>query len=492
MVSLIAVQGYWLHSTYQLNKRNLNEKAEGVLLKVIEGMEKRLFSFSLYSRTYMEKGDAIALLKQNSPDGRVDSMSMFNAFPYPDRPDTCFYSTKDAAFDRPVVADVSLRFMYLPVTASSKLGRENERMRDMTQANYQSVLRPNESLLEAVCNSDSIIGSVLMTSGYRGGFVFGIRDTREHSFIFCSDKSKLESLAQTGHHHRLDMLSNIGREYELFLLIEEEEQLMRQSLIVPSVVACSIIAALAIVFYRFFSIVIRQKRLSEMKTDFMNNMTHEFLTPVTNISLAIETLERRDHHSTVQVEDMLTLIAHENAHLKDNINRVLTVASCEGADGLKHDVRLLNLHDVLVKLVKVLELPLSSKSAILRLELRAEQKEIYFDETDLSNLLNNILDNAIKYASPVRTPEISITSYNLNESIVLSISDNGIGMPKGSTRYIFDKFFRVHKGDRHDVKGFGLGLSHVQNIANAYGLKLTVDSQEDIGTTFTIFFLNQV
>ena len=220
-----------------------------------------------------------------------------------------------------------------------------------------------------------------------------------------------------------------------------------------------------------------------MKTDFINNMTHEFMTPVTNIGLAIETIERGNGNGSTP--KLLSLISSENAHLRDNINKVLQVATLEKGN-FQSEITEVNVHEVLHRVVKSFDLSVAEKQGKVHLDFKADYPVVSFDETHLINLFYNIIDNAIKYASPGRPLKIDIRTRNTDRKLAITIEDNGIGMSPGVKQQIFNKFYRASNGNRHDVKGFGLGLNYVKTIADAYALKIDVDSSEAKGTSFTI------
>jgi two-component system phosphate regulon sensor histidine kinase PhoR len=217
-----------------------------------------------------------------------------------------------------------------------------------------------------------------------------------------------------------------------------------------------------------------------MKTDFINNMTHEFMTPVTNIGLAIETLERsrQDEDSRRHI---LGLIAHENNHLRDNVNKVLQVAVMDrGA----YDTQIiaLDLKALLERVIKSFELVLFQVGGTLVLHAADEEMVICADETHAINLFSNLLDNCIKYRFPGRPLKIDITVKRTGKKIRVSIEDNGNGMDSGMQQHAFTKFYRGSNGNLHDVKGFGLGLSYVKAIADAYQWEIALKSTPGKGT----------
>jgi two-component system phosphate regulon sensor histidine kinase PhoR len=217
-----------------------------------------------------------------------------------------------------------------------------------------------------------------------------------------------------------------------------------------------------------------------MKTDFINNMTHEFMTPVTNIGLAIETLERsrQDEDSRRHI---FGLIAHENNHLRDNVNKVLQVAVMDWG-AYDTEIVPLDLKALLERVIKSFELVLAKADSRLALHVEDEEVIINADETHVINLFGNLLDNCIKYRSPGRPLSIGITIKKSGKKIRVGIEDNGKGMESGVQQRAFLKFYRGSNGNLHDVKGFGLGLSYVKAIADTYKWEVTLKSTPGKGT----------
>jgi two-component system phosphate regulon sensor histidine kinase PhoR len=231
--------------------------------------------------------------------------------------------------------------------------------------------------------------------------------------------------------------------------------------------------------------IIRQKKLSEMKTDFINNMTHEFKTPVATIMIASEALKDPDlTPDKARINRLAGIIYDENVRLGNHIERVLNVAKLDKKE-LKLERNPVNMNDLIAVVVDSMSLQLQKKNAQINLKLEAENDLVIGDELHLSNMIYNLVDNANKY-SP-EAPIITIKTKNQTNGIVIEVSDEGIGMTKDQAKRIFDQFYRVPTGNLHDVKGFGLGLSYVSDIVEQMNGNIKVNSEKDKGTTFTIY-----
>lgn len=235
--------------------------------------------------------------------------------------------------------------------------------------------------------------------------------------------------------------------------------------------------------YTIFT-MLRQKKISEMKTDFINNMTHEFKTPVATIMIASESLRDPEIASDqTRATRLANIIYDENVRLGNHIERVLNIARLE-KDNLKLEHRDVDMNDLAQAVVDSMELQLHKNGAQVHMHLDAVDAVVVGDELHLSNVLFNLIDNAIKYSK--ESPDITIRTKNIHKHIQIIVADKGIGMNRDQLSRIFDQFYRIPTGNRHDVKGFGLGLSYVSDIVKRCGGKVQVKSEKDKGTTFEI------
>jgi len=247
-------------------------------------------------------------------------------------------------------------------------------------------------------------------------------------------------------------------------------------------------AALLLVLIGCFTytifIILRQKKISEMKTDFINNMTHEFKTPVATIMIASESLKDPEIIAdSKRVDRLANIIYDENVRLGNHIERVLNIARIDKGD-LRLDKQELNMNDLLAAVVDSMDLQLKKREAKVMMQLEAHHPLVCGDEFHLSNVIFNLMDNAIKYSKDI--PEITIKTWNSGHHLHLSVADKGIGMTKDQLSKIFDQFYRVSTGNLHDVKGFGLGLSYVHDIIKRMKGTVKVKSEKNKGTEFEL------
>jgi two-component system phosphate regulon sensor histidine kinase PhoR len=238
-------------------------------------------------------------------------------------------------------------------------------------------------------------------------------------------------------------------------------------------------------FMYIVNTVIKQKKLSEIKNDFINNMTHEFKTPISTISLASEVLLHADAAASPErIEKYARIIYDENIRMRGQVDRVLQVARLD-KDEFSLTKSEFDLHQLVKETVKNLCFEKCEEQTTLHYQLRADDHVLNADEMHIKNVVTNLVDNAIKYSMNGTT--LNIGTRNRQEGIVLSIEDNGIGMSKEELKHIFDKFYRIPTGNIHNVKGFGLGLYYVKNMVDAHGGEIHVTSEINKGSRFDIY-----
>lgn len=250
------------------------------------------------------------------------------------------------------------------------------------------------------------------------------------------------------------------------------------------VFSSSIILIIIIFFAYTINVILKQKRLSEIKNDFINNITHEFKTPISTISLSSEVLLQPNIIlEPERLKNYAQIIKDENNRLKNQVDKVLQLATLE-IDKLKLENELIDLHEIINETVKSFDLIIENRQGRITSMLGAKKYQIVGDRVHISNILFNLIDNAIKY-SPEK-PKIEISTDNYFSGIEITVKDNGIGISKENQKHVFEKFYRVPTGNIHNVKGFGLGLNYVKTIVTAYNGKIKVSSKENEGSTFIV------
>ncbi len=241
-------------------------------------------------------------------------------------------------------------------------------------------------------------------------------------------------------------------------------------------------------FYLTVRTMLRQKKLGEIKNDFINNMTHEFKTPIATISLAVDAMR---NEKVLQDRDKLnyfsTIIKEENKRMNRQVETILKASQLEKQE-VELNLKPVHVHQVIKDVVENFALQLEEKKGNAELLLNASNDTIDADEVHLSNLVNNLIDNAMKYSRENVPPFIRITTQSNSKKFVFKIEDNGIGMNRETLKRIFERFYRAHTGNIHNVKGFGLGLSYVKTMVEAHQGEIKADSTLGKGSTFTVEF----
>jgi two-component system phosphate regulon sensor histidine kinase PhoR len=249
----------------------------------------------------------------------------------------------------------------------------------------------------------------------------------------------------------------------------------------------SFVLLIVIAFFAYtLFVILKQKRLSEIQKDFINNMTHEFKTPISTIALSTEVL--KDPTIINFPERLLnytTIIEKENTRLKHQVERVLQMAKLDNKEDIALKKESIDVHQVIVDVIKNASHALSDKHGRVTQEFNATRYIIQADRLHFTNVLHNLIDNAIKYCNNI--PQLIITTMSDNKNLIISVRDNGIGISPENQKRVFQKFYRVSTGNVHDVKGFGLGLNYVKSIIEAHKGNIKLESEIDKGCTFKIY-----
>lgn len=271
----------------------------------------------------------------------------------------------------------------------------------------------------------------------------------------------------------------------IFLYVKEPKNyIMRQ---MASMIIASILFTIIIIsaFALTIRTMLRQKNISEIKSDFINNMTHELKTPLATISLAVDALNNEKViHDTDKIRYYSGMIKEENKRMHKQVETILQAAKLEKQEDLNLNIQSLDAHASIDKVARNLSLQIQEKLGELHLNLSAKKYFIDVDEVHFSNIIFNLLDNAIKYSKDA--PIIDISTQVNNGMLAIKIKDNGIGMSRETVSRAFEKFYRAHTGNLHNVKGFGLGLSYVKTMVEAQNGFIKLESVLGKGSTFTV------
>ncbi len=271
---------------------------------------------------------------------------------------------------------------------------------------------------------------------------------------------------------------------QLFVVVPNFKTQVWKSLI--WMVAGSVLFTLIVIaaFYLTVRTMLTQRKLSLIKSDFINNMTHELKTPLATVSLAVDAVRNEKvQRDPEKLQYFSGIIKEESKRMNKHVETILQAGLMERQD-LKMNMVKLHVHDVITKVVDGFKLQLQEKQASVELLLNAANDLIYADETHFTNMINNLVDNAVKYSK--ENLVITITTHSTARNLVVRIADNGIGMSKETVKRIFEKFYRAHTGNIHNVKGFGLGMSYVKTVVDVIKGKIKVESTLGKGSAFIV------
>jgi two-component system phosphate regulon sensor histidine kinase PhoR len=345
-------------------------------------------------------------------------------------------------------------------------------------------IRKDKNELVSYEKIDSLFSKELLVHGIKANYVFDILDAQTNRLTFTEDENGSSELRDSPYKIALFPNAFLLESDELLLYFPDKDSLIIKNSWKVLLISILLIFILIGLFYSSISTIYKQKQLSVVKNDFINNMTHELKTPISTISLACEALSDKSLLLNTEIQSSyIGMIKDENKRLSVLVDNVLKSAVWDSTH-LKLNFSKINLHDIIQKVSQNFDIQVNNRNGKLNLELNAKESCILADKVHFSNVIYNLLDNANKY-SP-ETPKISISTKNEDGYLILSIVDNGIGISKENQKKIFDKFFRVSTGNIHDVKGFGLGLSYVKSIADLHHAEISIESAKNKGTTINI------
>jgi two-component system, OmpR family, phosphate regulon sensor histidine kinase PhoR len=335
---------------------------------------------------------------------------------------------------------------------------------------------------------DSLLKYEIKMKGIEIPFDYGISSEENPSYLHyaSSVKYKMTGLKSDKDTYMVNLFPNDYSNSDSYLRVyfpNQDRYIIRN---IWMMYATSLLLILVVLgcFYVAVSTILKQKQLADIKNDFINNMTHEFKTPISTISLATQMLgDEAVTASPSMFKRYLGIIRDENKRLGSQVEKVLQTAQMERGE-VRLNLGTVNVHQIIGRVLENISPQIELREGILDMDLKAENPEIQADEVHLTNIIFNLLDNANKY-SPEK-PIIKITTENTEKGLSIKVSDQGIGMTKESIKQIFEKFYRVPTGNVHDVKGFGLGLSYVKKMVEEHHGRINVVSRLGEGSEFEV------
>ena len=519
IVSLIIVQSYQLHYTYNRKSKELNEKIQSFQDKISFRHEKaedyRKYmnivndDFSVQYKEILKTEfenlvptqnititDTVIFNKGNREEylviqGRAfDSIRGLSAEQrvlaknYREIKDVFQGGTKII----PVAADSGQISIELNQKVTQQIFKKAKFINEMmVQAFKENILETPQQRIDLIF-LDSIIAYELKSENLPKNYKFCIYQSRQKPVVFPLKTKNYDASMAFDSIHKVNLFPNNTFSEPLYLQIQFPQRgryiLKEMTLSIAGSIIVIVLVLIAFVF--MFKTIIEQRRLSELKAGFISNMTHEFKTPISTIALACEAMEDSDVNNgkdNSSVLPFIDMIRQENRRLEILVESILESAALE-KQNIQWGKEEVNLSEVADKVIENTLFRVGKENCSILLSKPEEPVIILCERLHLRNLLSNIIDNAVKYSIGRASVEVDIKQNQ--KSIVLSISDSGIGIKKEHIDKIFDKLYRVPTGDIHNVKGFGLGLNYVQRICEGYQWNIKVKSKYGVGTTFVI------
>ncbi|MBP6333950.1 MAG: HAMP domain-containing histidine kinase [Bacteroidia bacterium] len=488
LLALIGVQLFWATRSYQLSKKTFESNVMEALQRTVEDYNKRITCFELFSKVRVHSQEGIYMLRHSIANNKYvspDSIAPDTVpFYFAAANDRIPFDYGDLSFSWPVDLEMILRFEFLEIDSPNATPHTSIRKGNINVHNFRELFSSDKSLEERYDAHyiDSVLRDNLRNYSITDSFHFGYvrNDTALAGFV--SPGATEEKLLKSTLRFPLGADQYFSQPYDLALYFDNPDGLIFAGLKTVLVLSVLVVLILLFSFYYAIRIILRQRKLSQLKNDFINNMTHEFKTPLANISIALETIDAGSG-SSERRERILQIIGQETERLQENVEKILQVARFEqGAIQLSFEE--LNINQLVKKAVSYFETRTETNGVDISCELKADPGTIHADETHLINVLCNLVDNAIKYSD--NTPVITIRTENNHKGIYLSVMDKGIGMKEETKKRIFEKFYRASTGNIHRVQGFGLGLSYVKSIVDSHLGDVEVKSQPGKGSEFII------
>ena len=511
LIGLVSIQLYWIDNAITLKEDEFQKKVSTALIDVVKSLERRELALKITSsstgrrflRSYARGKNIRKRIRQGYYNGQNKNDSVGG-----ERTGVEIEILQNGSGD--TTTKIIRRVETVNGSSTVQVGfsikeqvdelkwREGERenlmnkmahkthlfddiMNDLFEMGFNKSLDQRIPPGELDSMIDEELKKYLINADFRSG-VFDFFDRRMKAYTAEEDDEELRNSL-----FKIKLFPNdfVGDPHYLSVYFPNQKRYLLGTMSSMLIMSVLFIALVIGTFSYTIHAIIKQKKLSLIKNDFISNMTHELKTPISTISLACQALTDGEiNPSAEQKERYVKMIEQENKRLGSMVENVLKSAIWD-EDDFKLKLEELDFNILVTEVVNNISLQVKEKGGEIITELKAQNIKLQGDETHLTNIVYNLLDNAIKYA--MNKPEISVKTADWEDGIILSIADNGIGISKDHQKRIFDKFYRVPTGNVHNVKGFGLGLNYVRAIVDKHGGRIELESAEGKGTKFDIY-----
>ncbi len=503
LIGIILVQLYWFDTSFKNNEEQFKFHTKQVLGNVADKLNKRE-AFNFYE-FYNKVKDSIGKTPQKSDflelrfyqrDVRTNETIVYsNSIISEDYGITSSYYDKNiepykiknyTAKRKTEVYNGSIDNSLKPAASPDLKIEKSGKLDLLDNAQFETFYKDIAALkpIQDRISNDALkklLSSELKNYGVNTPFEFSVYSnglaTKIQSESFRYDKETNYSIPI--------FIDNEGsNKYQLLISFPQKKKFLISELIGIAVLSTIFTLIIVIAYSSALSQLIKQRQISEIKTDFINNMTHEFKTPIATINLALDAIKNpKVFDDKEKVMRYLQMIKDENKRMHAQVENVLRISKLEKKE-LDIEKENNDIHDILDDAVEHVNLIIEDRGGAVTKHFDAKRTSVLLNDVHFTNVLVNILDNAIKYSANI--PMIDVYTDNVKDFIIIRIKDNGIGMSKTAQKRIFEKFYREHTGDVHNVKGHGLGLSYVKRIVEDHNGEVYVESEKGKGSTFTI------
>jgi two-component system, OmpR family, phosphate regulon sensor histidine kinase PhoR len=368
-----------------------------------------------------------------------------------------------------------------------ELEYHQDTLKSCAMHNYDSMICCEPAILQVIDTVllDSLIKKYINYQNLPDRYFYKIVHSKDDLVVYSSDLVSCNNYEDCKSEPFKTCLSGVWRQdsYHIQLFFPTQNRHILLDLATWLMLSVIFLIVIVLCFVYIIKTVIRQKKLSEIKNDFINNMTHEFKTPISTISLASEILVKSEQEVSEKVKKYAQIIFDENQRMRTQVEKVLNMALIDRGDFVLNK-EIFDIHELIASTVDKLCIDQCSENSSVTYDFQASHSIVHGDPLHITNIINNLVDNAIKYSD--KKPEIVISTINKNNQISISFIDNGIGMSHDTMNRVFEKFYRVPTGNIHNVKGFGLGLNYVKTMIEAHNGTITVRSELKKGSTFEL------
>lgn len=502
LLGLIAVQLYWMKNAIELEEKLFDYNVNDAMHSVVKKISRVESAANVVHKLIKSDKDDIFIVKSdilNKEDSVLKDKSVWvSSYNYAVRDSDVVIKMETSNND-----DSSKVIVEINTTEDGhKIGITGNKI--LTSLQIDSIKVNKEKFVNEVVEELILIGETqniedrineselnnyvkinLVNNGISADFIFGVKSERRDTILFLKNTEQINELNKSSYRAQLFPEELFRSANYLVLSFPNRTGYLLRSVSTVLLISALFIFSIIFLYYKTVRILIRQKKVAEIKNDLINNITHEFKTPISTISLAAEALNEPGlNKDRAAIEKYSTMIEEESDRLKNMVDSLLNAALIENGE-YSLEKSEIDIHALIKNLINRNKLRLETVNGEIILELMAHDHKVFADQHHIINILNNILDNAIKYSGD--KPIIKISSVNKDGSISISISDNGIGIDKHQQKKIFDTFYRVPTGNIQDVRGYGIGLSYVKKLVEAHGGTITVESKLNKGTTFNLY-----